>query len=1311
MAQNNQFRAGPQQPAPMPPQHTHQQSPPTYPVPRQNAPPPLATGQLAGLPANLLDLVKNLPPEQLLAIVQAVQNGQLALPQAQAQPAALPIAAAVPAPPPYPGAHAASVVMNGAVHQHDVDMDREDGELEEGEEPRAGNARDFLRLPPTGPRKRSLSPRARQGPVLTGRRTSVHTSPKVGRAPNGQQTGRPEAPSAPNASGAGFGGIKLDAGAAARKFVLQMYEAGYTFEQLAKEIPNRNALARMWKTLSLPMPADSASAKMHGMAAVLSQAQALPGASVKQAPQARLATQVDVAAPDVAGTQAASQVKPAARAPAKPTSSREEYLAKLQAAKNAKGKAPATLSRVPKAAERIAAVVPTIAAHAPVPSNPHQHAITPAAPQSTAQPTPSKLDMKNELLRQKLEALKAAQAASKAAQTAQAAQAAKVARGPSIDLTGSSSPNIMERANGPRPAQHPAAVSAIPIANRNVAASSAIFGARPNVPFSQPSAMQHPPPIQQPIQPPPPPMRTSFFSPPPPTPGRPYSALPGLSLPGLSLPGLFMPGTPVQPSPSLQQSSTSSSALPTANAVPKPAGPSVLAVSAFAPQVAPTAAATSYPRPILPAASAPQAVFPGGNTAIASSPIASPGPLNAARKRPVAADFDAEIVPRPAPGAVHRPFSFGQSRSASESERIVIEVSDDEDEDEDEDEDSMDLDPTPSQAAPGTIAQQPFKRPAPILPGLPGYQAPAAVPAVLTPGNAAAIEREVAEMKRKIAEKEAKRRIREANGTASGQITPAALVIETRAADSPAHKSLPGSVNGPGRSGSVASEGPLSAAAMARNEERARLEARRNELHRQLAGESGVVGSTSSAQTTTPAIPSLMPTAESVQQQQLVNNAEVSEVVETAAPAEPVPMQESNGKETDEFQKTKICKFWQAGRCTKGEACTYLHDGPSTSGQDPTDEDTAVESQATTVAERQMGGEGDDATLVPETVSRDAATAPDSTEGSFSPDASVPEVIMSNYEAAVASHDDVAMDVDSADEEEDDHISEDGFDARARHEPSLPTARVSSNGDLLSDAHDSAQYPSASASTTGTEDQGNPSVVRRALRSDAGHLANQTQEDEDDYEPSLAVESPAAQYAQDDEHEDDDDDEEVLMISEVKDTKTAHGQAIADDLAPELQPAIEEQTLVHDQDTKPPTNFFRPYQSPLTQFKDYRYHPDFLASVPGGYKSVSYSHKIDTSKHLCRHDAGGEQCNDRSCQDQHFRDMDLNDNELLKALGTSNTPTPTPEARKRWNEGLATVVKQLRGTKEGKDANFIAARIAQYRREFMEEPWMVLNLG
>ncbi|KAK3111604.1 hypothetical protein LTR53_012980, partial [Teratosphaeriaceae sp. CCFEE 6253] len=517
MAQNNPFRAGPQQPAPMPPQHTQQQPPPTYPMPSQNAPaPPLAPGQPAGLPANLLDLVKNLPPEQLLAIVQAVQNGQLALPQAQAPQAAPQIVAAVPAPLPYPGAHATPAVINGVAHQHDVDMDREDGELEEGEETNAGNTCEFLRPPPSGPRTRQARTRA-------DRRTPVQTSPTVSRAPNGQQNGRLEVSSAPNANGAGFDSNRLDAGAAARKFVLQMYEAGYTFEQLAKEIPNRNALARMWNTLSLPMPADSASAKMNGMAAVLPQAEALPDASAKQAPQGRLATQVDGAAPDVAGTQAASHAKPAARAPAKPTSSREEYLAKLQAAKNAKGKAPATLVQVSKFVERIAAVAPTITAHAPVPSIPQQRAITPAAQQSTAQPTPSKLDMKNELLRQKLEALKAAQAASKAAQ---AAQAAKAAQGPSIDLTGSSSPNSMKTASGPRPAQHPAAVSATPIANSNVAASSATFGARPNVLTAQPSAMQHPPPIQQPIQPPPPPMQTSFFSPPPPTPGRPYSALP-----------------------------------------------------------------------------------------------------------------------------------------------------------------------------------------------------------------------------------------------------------------------------------------------------------------------------------------------------------------------------------------------------------------------------------------------------------------------------------------------------------------------------------------------------------------------------------------------------------------------------------------------------------------------------------------------------------------------------------------------------------------------------------------------------------------
>jgi len=69
--------------------------------------------------------------------------------------------------------------------------------------------------------------------------------------------------------------------------------------------------------------------------------------------------------------------------------------------------------------------------------------------------------------------------------------------------------------------------------------------------------------------------------------------------------------------------------------------------------------------------------------------------------------------------------------------------------------------------------------------------------------------------------------------------------------------------------------------------------------------------------------------------------------------------------------------------------------------------------------------------------------------------------------------------------------------------------------------------------------------------------------------------------------------------------------------------------------------FFTPYDSPLKRFHAYRFHPDFTKEVPGGYKSVTYSHNIDASKELCRFELAGGVCNDKSCEFQHFRDIGL----------------------------------------------------------------------
>jgi hypothetical protein len=66
---------------------------------------------------------------------------------------------------------------------------------------------------------------------------------------------------------------------------------------------------------------------------------------------------------------------------------------------------------------------------------------------------------------------------------------------------------------------------------------------------------------------------------------------------------------------------------------------------------------------------------------------------------------------------------------------------------------------------------------------------------------------------------------------------------------------------------------------------------------------------------------------------------------------------------------------------------------------------------------------------------------------------------------------------------------------------------------------------------------------------------------------------------------------------------------------------------------------------------------------------------------------------------------------LLKDLGTRNPLWKTEEERVRWSNGLSETIKQLRDSNQGTDVNAIAARIAQYRRDFVGNPDQILNLN
>ncbi len=67
---------------------------------------------------------------------------------------------------------------------------------------------------------------------------------------------------------------------------------------------------------------------------------------------------------------------------------------------------------------------------------------------------------------------------------------------------------------------------------------------------------------------------------------------------------------------------------------------------------------------------------------------------------------------------------------------------------------------------------------------------------------------------------------------------------------------------------------------------------------------------------------------------------------------------------------------------------------------------------------------------------------------------------------------------------------------------------------------------------------------------------------------------------------------------------------------------------------------FTPYESPLKQFKAYRYHPEFPSRVPRGYRSLTYFNAINPETPICRDEMHGS-CIDPSCTYQHFASMEL----------------------------------------------------------------------
>lgn len=63
------------------------------------------------------------------------------------------------------------------------------------------------------------------------------------------------------------------------------------------------------------------------------------------------------------------------------------------------------------------------------------------------------------------------------------------------------------------------------------------------------------------------------------------------------------------------------------------------------------------------------------------------------------------------------------------------------------------------------------------------------------------------------------------------------------------------------------------------------------------------------------------------------------------------------------------------------------------------------------------------------------------------------------------------------------------------------------------------------------------------------------------------------------------------------------------------------------------------YESPLSIFKSFVFHPLFSKQVRSGFRSLSYSHNIKQEIQLCIYQTQGGSCNDPTCSFQHWNDL------------------------------------------------------------------------
>lgn len=133
---------------------------------------------------------------------------------------------------------------------------------------------------------------------------------------------------------------------------------------------------------------------------------------------------------------------------------------------------------------------------------------------------------------------------------------------------------------------------------------------------------------------------------------------------------------------------------------------------------------------------------------------------------------------------------------------------------------------------------------------------------------------------------------------------------------------------------------------------------------------------------------------------------------------------------------------------------------------------------------------------------------------------------------------------------------------------------------------------------------------------------------------------------------------------------------------------------------------FMPYKSPLRYFHAYRFHSDYRDSVAGGLKSLTYSNRIDPKSPFCPYELDGQQC-PGDCEFQHFKSIGAPDDQILLELGKADEYSG--EQKSRFIQDLRELLQNFRVNKV-KDFDTIARGIIEFRARFLGDSSKILHL-